>query len=203
MKINCYVIALKTNYAYYRFAKVKDKHLLKVKGKFYSGIGRLFGFDLDGDAPENIKIKVNLAEDNYHLSIRYDMFFDRNAALDVLNYLNTLASENKYEIVAVFSKFLCEFNSPFEDEKLEELGVDVDEDGLWPIKEELFASHLSGSIKTVFIPFFQLLNTSGLFNNLQDAKDFVSTYDVNQDLEGLESLDSLNVDYLYLYKLKI
>jgi len=201
MKINCYVIVKKSNYAYYNFATPKAKKLLTIKGKLYTGIGRMFGYDIDNNAPSDIKLKVNFAQANYSLSLRYDMFFERSSALDVLNYLNMLSDQKVYEIIAIYSKFLCEFNPPFEDEMLEKLGVDIDDDGLWPIKEALFASQLNGSIKKILTPFFKLLNQNGLFNNLREAKNFVSTYDINQDLEGLENLNSLNADYLYLYKL--
>lgn len=200
--INGYLITKKSSYNYYHFAKLNEKKILNIENKSYEGIGRLWNCGLDKNAPDEIKVSVNVATENYSLNLMYDIFFERKSVVDVLNYLNSSGHNPKYEIIAIYSEILSNFSNTFEDEKIEFLGIDVDENGLWPIKEELFASQISNSIKPVFTPYFKLLNKNGLFNNINDAKEFISEYDSCQESESLEDLDSLEVDYLHLYRFK-
>ena len=156
------------------------------------------------DAPVGILNAVSGAQDNYSTTLMFDLFSDLKAAEDVLVYVNQTNSQNRYELLGVYCPSLENALGSVDvnDSLGVKLGIDIDIEGLWPIKEELFAAVLNDSIVDNFKPCFDQLNSFGLFDHLDDAKQFLRMYDEIQQQAGLEPTDTSTADYIELYKMK-
>jgi hypothetical protein len=147
---------------------------------------------------------VSGAEANYSMTLRFDLFSDYSKAVKVLAYVNNVNTQSCYELLGVFCQSLEKMlgSTAVNDSLGVKLGIDIDIEGLWPIKEELFAAVLNESFVDEFKPALEQLNSFGLFDRQIDAKQFLQVYDKIQQQTGLEHTDINNADYIELFKMK-
>ncbi len=196
MKINGYLIVIKKNLAYTYFAKDNKSKKLLVNNTYYAGIGRMWDFYFPQKIPDNLSTIVEDAELFFSRTLRFKMFNNFCDATKVLNYIKNSQHDYDYEIIGIYSKDLNEITEEIEDDNVKFLGFDIDCNGLFIIKEELFASNICETMPNKFVQFSEKLNEHGLFSSHDEAKLFFQVYKENQKLYELEGLNGATPDYI-------
>ncbi len=196
MKINGYLIVIKKNLAYTYFAKDNKSKKLLVNNTYYAGIGRMWDFYFPQKVPDDVATIVENAELFFSQTLRFKMFNNFLDATKVLNYIKNSQHDYDYEIIGIYSKNLSEITEEIEDDNVKFLGIDIDCDGLFIIKEELFASNICAAMLNEFVQFFSKINEHGLFPSYDEAKLFYQAYKENQKLDALEDLNVATPDYI-------
>jgi hypothetical protein len=186
----------------YHFANSGLKRRLKIDCLEYCGIGRQSEDDVLLSVPLIFKKTAELAIDNYSTSLMYSIFLKRKDAEDIL--LN-IANRECFEILGVFSERLNNLfgSSIYTENDFMFLGVDIDIDGLFPVKEELFAANMEGELEVYFEKDFKNLNEFGIFKSTIEAKRFVDNYHHIQDTNRLENIDKDDVELVSIYRPEI
>ena len=197
MKSGYLVVTIAENPNYY-FASLKTYKSLEVLGKRYGGSGRSWDYRMPSNAPEELKAIVNKAEDCYSHNLQYGFFEESESALMVSNWLNSSDDINTYEVIELRVYRQNEsLPSIVSDNSF--LGVDIDCDGCYPIKEELFAAQITSNQQPEFNMFFHLLNDNGLFNSHEDAAKYVDCYLSIQSERNIEHLQKSDISYCYIF----
>lgn len=193
------MVVKKAHYNHYRFAGIETPKLLCINDVNYQGIGRLAEDSVLESAPQSLHSIVERAIDNYSECLMYSIFLSFDEATSVLN---SIKDSERFEILAVQSdKLISVFGEKdFLESDLEFIGVDIDADGVFPIKEELFASNVIGELPKAFEEGVLKLNKFGIYNTKEDAKDFVQKYIAIQDEVGLELIELTEVELVSLYR---
>lgn len=199
MKIVGFVILKKAPFNYYRFAGIELPKVLRVNNLYYQGIGRLVEDQLLESAPHNLQDIVERAIDNYSECLMYSIFLRLD---EVSCVLNNLKESEHLEIIAVHSEKLAAVfgEKDYLENEFEFIGVDVDVDGVYPIKEELFASNMIGDLAKGFQNSVQKLNKFGIFDSIEDASEYLDSYLAIQDEANLEMIEKNQVEWISLYR---
>lgn len=195
-----YLIVIKKNIPYYYFAKNKEMKKLCVDDICYSGVGRSWDYWLPDKAPDSIKNEVRFANEYYQTKLTYKMFLCRESALRVLKYLNDDIDDGyEYELIGISQKIQLDL-SMREAELDGLLGIDIDYEGLYPIKELLFASKIQERNFSIIETFYSMLNQNGLFSTFEEAKEFVLAYIKEQTSCGFEKMILNDTKFISIYK---
>ncbi|MCE9793832.1 MULTISPECIES: hypothetical protein [Shewanella] len=191
------IIVVRADLQTYYFATDQVNKILRVSNKIYCGCGRSWDYWLPDSVPENIKKLTKEAEDSYSQNLMYRLFQTREKAKLVLDWLNENDDDFSYETIEVYSVKKADEITVKEDGFI---GIDIDCNGHYPIKEELFASKIDNSIQVEFEEFFTLLNRNGLFNSAEDAKNFIDCYLRIQSHRNIEKVSEDEILYSFIYK---
>ncbi len=193
-----YLIVVQAANPTYYFAALKACKPLRIMGKEYCGSGRTWDYHLPNSAPETVRAVVARAEDYYSENLKYGFFDNLQSALYVTSWLNSGGGELSYEVVRVVVHRWDE-QPPAIGSDSHFLGVDIDCDGCYPIKEELFAAQIASTQQSEFDDHFRLLNNGGLFSSLEEAINFVNCYLHIQNENNLEKIQMYEVYYCHLF----
>ena len=199
-----YIVLVQPVHPTYYFASQKTNRTLEIQGKFYCGSGRDYSwaYYVLKNAPEDLRAIAKKAEDDYSRNLTYARIDSLQSATRVVNWLNRNEGEITYEVVKIIVNKWDEKPIPIVlDSSF--LGIDIDADGIYPIKEELFAAQIASTGEPEFDEYFQLLNKYGLFQSYENASRFVNSYLHIQSAKGLEILQNDEICYCYLFRTNI
>ena len=181
----------------YYLACEQSNKSLEISNKVYSGCGRSWDYWLPNNAPENVKKLTKKAEDTYSQNLMYSLFSSSEEAKTVLDWVNDSEDEFSYSLLEIYSNKKPD-NTTMKHDGF--IGVDIDCNGHYPIKEELFASKLASSMQFEFEEFFELLNKNGLFDSYLDAKKFMDCYLRIQMDKNIEKLSEDEISYSFIHE---
>lgn len=198
MLISGFLIVTNADLATYYFSSLKAKKRLEFTGKVYRGCGRAWDCWLPEHTPKNIKDATNKAQDAYSQNLMYSLFQKRDEAIQVLDWINDNDPEFSYDLLKIN-------NDNNLDSTREEargfMGIDIDCNGHYPIKEELFAAQIASVLQHKFEDSFNALNENGLFDSFEEAKRFVDCYSNIQEMANIEKILLENISYSYIYQI--
>ena len=182
---------------YYLAAEQANKSL-EVSNKVYSGCGRSWDYWLPDSAPNNVKEITKKAEDTCSQNLMYSLFDSIEEAKTVLDWVNKSEDEFSYSLLEIYSDKKPDNTSM---KKAGFIGVDIDCNGHYPIKEELFASKIASSLQPEFEEFFALLNENGLFESFMDAKKCMDCYLRVQGDGNIEKISENEISFTFIHEL--
>lgn len=197
--ISGFLIVTEKHMPIYYLASEQSNKSLEVSNKVYSGCGRAWDYWLPDNAPTQVKEFTKKAEETYSQNLMYSLFSSREEAKTVLDWVNNSEDEFSYSLLKIYSDKTPDStvmkHSGF-------IGVDIDCNGHYPIKEELFASKLASSMQVEFDEFFELLNKNGLFDSYLDAKRFMDCYLRIQMNKTIEKVSEVEISYSFIHDVK-
>ena len=128
----------------------------------------------------------------------YSLFDSFEEAKTVLDWVNKSEDEFSYSLLEIYSDKKPDNTSM---KKAGFIGVDIDCNGHYPIKEELFASKIASSLQPEFEEFFALLNENGLFESFMDAKKFMDCYLRVQGDGNIEKISENEISFTFIHEL--
>jgi len=128
----------------------------------------------------------------------YSLFDSFEEAKTVLDWVNKSEDEFSYSLLEIYSDKKPGNTSMKKSGFIE---VDIDCNGHYPIKEELFASKIASSLQPEFEEFFALLNENGLFESFMDAKKFMDCYLRVQGDGNIEKISENEISFTFIHEL--
>ena len=128
----------------------------------------------------------------------YSLFDSFEEAKTVLDWVNKSEDEFSYSLLEIYSDKKPDNTSM---KKAGFIGVDIDCNGHYPIKEELFASKIASSLQPEFEEFFALLNENGLFESFMDAKKCMDCYLRVQGDGNIEKISENEISFTFIHEL--
>ncbi|ACA85748.1 hypothetical protein [Shewanella woodyi] len=197
--ISGFLIVTEKHMPMYYLASEQSNKSLEVSNKVYSGCGRSWDYWLPDSAPANVKKLTTKAEETYSQNLMYSLFSSIEEAKTVLDWVNDSEDEFSFSLLKVYSDKKPDSTAM---KHAEFIGVDIDCNGHYPIKEELFASKIASSMQFEFEAFFELLNKNGLFDSYLDAKKFMDCYLRIQMDKNIEKLSEDEISYSFIHEVK-
>jgi len=196
-----YIVLVQSVHPTYYFASLKSKKALEVQGKIYCGSGRDYGWAhyVLKNAPEDLRAIAKQAKDEHSRNLTYASIDSLQSARSVVSWLNRDEGDLTYEVVKIIvNRWDEKLSTVVSDSSF--LGIDIDANGIYPIKEELFAAQIASIGEPEFEEYFQLLNKHGLFESYENASRFVNSYLHIQNEKELEILQKDEICYCYLFR---